>query len=123
MARISYAYKHGWAGILEVNRFTKRKIEGLEEKDEIKNCVNRLLEYLYELIVDRARHGYFDVAVRVDDLIEIIKEELDDKFNEFVINHVIEKVKLIGYPVSKKYLDGMEIWEYLEYLVIRWDVV
>lgn len=126
MARISEAQKHGWANILEVNRFTTKKIEGLKEKDEIKNCVNRLLKYLYELIVDRARHGYFDVAVRVDYLIEIIKEgkeELDDKSNEFVINYAIEKVKLIGYPVSKMYLGNMEMWEHLEYLVIRWDVV
>lgn len=42
---------------------------------------------------------------------------------EEVKNCVSRKVKLIGYPVSKKYLDNMEMWEYLEYLVISWDVV
>lgn len=123
MARISAAQQYGWADNLNVNRFAKDRSRNLEEKEEVKNCVNRILKYLYELVVDRAKHGYFYLTVRVHYLVEIVEEELCGKYSEFVVNHVIEKVKLIGYPVSKKYLDNMEMWEYLEYLVISWDVV
>lgn len=123
MARISAAQQYGWTDNLNVNRFATDRRRYLEEKEEVKNCVSRILKYLNELVVDRAKHGYLYVTVRVHCLVEIVEEELDAKYSEFVVNHVIEKVKLIGYHVSKKYLDNMEMWEYLEYLVISWDVV